>query len=174
MRKTSTIFSLLIAIAIISASMQTAAQGRSQDNNQKRDHKDNHDANSRDRYSYYEQARRDHGDRNNHRDKHHQKKEVRHVHHHDRYCDHRPVVVHHHKKPRYIYYRDYDVYYDCQKSVYIAYSGRSWSVTTAVPTGMRHMNVRSVKSYEVDYYDDDFPRYLERRRPSYGQVYTGW
>jgi hypothetical protein len=39
---------------------------------------------------------------------------------------------------------------------------------------MHQVNVRTTKSYEVDYYNDDFPTYLERRRPPYGREYTGW
>jgi hypothetical protein len=73
-----------------------------------------------------------------------------------------------------VYYKEYDVYYDCQKSVYITYSGRSWTVSTAIPRSMRYINPRQTRRYEVDYYDDDFPRYLERQRPSCGREYDGW
>jgi hypothetical protein len=97
------------------------------------------------------------------------------VHYHDRYCGHRPVVVHHHyKRPRYIYYRDYDVYYDFQRNAYISFTGRNWMVTAAVPMTMRHVNVRTVRSYEVDYYNDDIPHYLERGRPACGREFTSW
>lgn len=92
------------------------------------------------------------------------------MHVHDRYCHRRPVVVHHHyTRPRYVYYRDYDVYYDYTRNVYFSYSGRSWSMSTAIPVGMRHMNLRQVKRYEIDYYDDDFSNYLDNGRPAYGK-----
>jgi hypothetical protein len=77
-------------------------------------------------------------------------------------------------QPRYVYYRDYDVYYDNHRSVYISYSGRSWTITKALPVGMRHVNIRATKRFEVDYHDDDFPRYLETRRPSYGRECEDW
>jgi hypothetical protein len=91
---------------------------------------------------------------------------------HDRYCGH-TIVVHNYARPRYIYYRDYDVYYDCHSSVYISYSGRSWTVSAALPFAMRHINIRAANRYEVDYWDDNLPVYLERRRPTCDRVYFG-
>lgn len=187
MRNTSTIFSLIIGITIIGGATSAGAQGRrqhqdhdrnrdqsayreSRDDDERREHRD---GDHRDHYSHKD--RRDHGDRHRHRHYNdHYRREVRHIHYHDRYCGHRPVVHHHHKKPRYIYFRDYDVYYDSHRSVYISYTGRSWTISRAIPADMRYVNVRTTRSYEVDYYDDDFPSYLERRRPSCGQEYRGW
>jgi hypothetical protein len=98
---------------------------------------------------------------------------VRHVHYHDRYCGHRPVTYQH-KRPRYVYYRDYDVYYDLNRSVYVTYSGRSWTLSSSLPLNMRNVNVRTTRSYAVDYWDDDMPRFLQTGRPSCGEEYRGW
>ena len=107
------------------------------------------------------------------RDNNWERRNVRHYHHtHDRYCGH-TVVVHNYSRPRYIYYRDYDVYYDCHRSVYISYSGRSWTVSTALPIMMRNVNIRAANRFEVDYWDDNLPVYLERRRPACDRVYYG-
>jgi hypothetical protein len=168
MKNTSTIFSLIVALTITSVAMEANAQGNSQRRDDGRSDHRSRKHNKKDKkknYSY-------HDDQSNRRN---ERRVVEHVHYHDRYCNHRPVVVHHHAaRPRYIYYRDYDVYYDSHKSVYISLSGRNWTVTSSIPIGMRHVNVRTVKRYEVDYYDDDFPNYLQRRRPAYGREYTGW
>lgn len=193
MRNRSTIFSLLLGVSICSGALSAGAQERRRTNDhdrnrnqweykesRNRDHdhdkRDHRDEYRNDRYS--KNDRRDHvvRDRHHHHDRdHNYGREVRHIHYHDRYCGHRPVVVHHHyKKPRYIYFRDYDVYYDCHRNAYISYTGRSWTVSRAIPADMRYVNVRTTRSYEVDYYDDDFPSYLERRRPSCGQEYRGW
>jgi hypothetical protein len=110
---------------------------------------------------------------NNHRDHNWERRTVNHYYHtHDRYCGH-TVVVHNYARPRYIYYRDYDVYYDCNRSVYISYSGRSWTVSAALPFPMRHINVRSANRFEVDYWDDNLQVYLERRRPTCDRIYVG-
>jgi hypothetical protein len=176
MKRTSTIFSLLIVASIISGALSANGQDRKRDqdgdrNRDRSDHRDHNNGDQRDRYA-------DNNDRRGHRDRdrRHDRRVVKHVyHHHDRYCNHGPVVVHHHHiRPRYIYYRDYDVYYDSHRSVYISYSGRGWTLTTALPTAMRHVNIRTTKRFEVDYHDDDFPRYLETRRPSYGRECDDW
>lgn len=186
MKNTSTIFSLIIGVSIISGATSAGAQGRRQHQDDDRGRNqweyrdqrdDDHDRKGqRDGDRYDHNNKRDHGDRDrHHHNGNYHRREVRHIHYHDRYCGHRPVVVHHHyKKPRYIYFRDYDVYYDSHRSVYISYTGRSWTTTRAIPADMRYVNVRTTRSYEVDYYDDDFPSYLERRRPSCGQEYRGW
>ena len=97
--------------------------------------------------------------------RHHQNHR-REVHHHDQLG--RPggrTVVYQFREPRYVYYRDYNVYYDCHRDVYITLSGRNWAVSTNVPLALaRHDHDRHiVRSIDVDYYDDDLPRYLERR-----------
>jgi hypothetical protein len=113
------------------------------------------------------------GDKHNHHGTGHQHRDV-HVYHHDH--NHAPVerrVVYHHPAPvRYVYYSDYDVYYDCQRSVYISFSGRNWSVSTRVPVAMHRVDIQHAVRVDVDdYYDDDFTQHLERRRPG-GRVYA--
>jgi hypothetical protein len=177
-----------MSLVIISAVSEADAQGRRRgDDNKGPGHSDQRD--NRDRNDYNEQRdRNDHRDHDNkpdhhnaysyndHRDHHHHahRPVMRHVHYHDRYCGHRQVVHPHQVRPRYIYYRDYDVYYDLTRRVYVSYSGRSWSVSTAIPVGMRHVNVRTARSYEVDYWNDDIHGYLERGRPACGNEYRGW
>jgi hypothetical protein len=179
MKRTSTIL-MLIIVLISSASMSAEAQRRrdAQDNrnhqeenkNQNREHeRDDRDNKDHGNYSY---DKKWNYQGTNHHDNHYRDREVTHVYH---QYSHRPVVVYHQvSKPRYIYFKDYDVYYDNQRSVYITYSGRSWTVSGAAPHAMRNVNVRRVRSYEIDYHDDDFPRYLERRRPACGKEYRGW
>lgn len=173
MRTKSTIFSLLMGLAVIGVSMDAGAQGRGRDRDHERHGNNGHD--NRDRHDSYSNNRRDHDhDRDRHHHHDYRRRDV-HIHYHDRYCGHTPVVVHHHhNRPRYIYYRDYDVYYDFERSVYISYSGSNWTVTTALPIAMRHVNVRTTRSYEVDYYNDDMPAYLVRSRPSCGREFNGW
>jgi hypothetical protein len=180
MKKINTIFSLMIVLTMSSASMYAEAQGREQKaNNDRRNHSAYRDRND-DKKNHGNHDRHDKKGGNHYSNKHHgqrhyERRAVAHVHHHNRYCDHRDVVVHRYAaRPRYVYYRDYNVYYDCQKSVYISLSGRTWTVTSSIPIGMRQVNVRDVRRYEVDYYNDDFTTYLQRSRPVYGKEYIGW
>jgi hypothetical protein len=72
------------------------------------------------------------------------------------------VVVYRQQAPRYVYYRDYNVYYDYTRNAYISFSGRNWVVTTVAPVGMRYVNRSGLSCVNVDYYNDDFPQYLDR------------
>ena len=184
----STIFSLMIGLSVISV-VQLNAQSRGRDWNGERERADSRDRSERnDRDKNTNRGDRDRGDnhdwkddrdhdRGNHYGHSHDRyrhdydrRVVRHAHVHDRYCHRRPVVVHHHyTRPRYVYYRDYDVYYDYSRNVYFSYSGRSWSMSLGIPLGMRNVNLRTVKRYEVDYYEDDFGNYLDNGRPAYGK-----
>jgi len=93
----------------------------------------------------------------------------------DRYC-YTPVHRHgppswapahgYRAKKRYVYYQDYDVYYDCHSRAFISYSGRNWVVSYEVPSCMRRCDFDRLTYVDVDYYADDLPRYIERRRPS--------
>jgi hypothetical protein len=131
---------------------------------------DSHDRHEHhDRRAHYSYDRHDHHDRQHH----HAHAPVRRVytHHHSHSCEHR-VVVHHCDHPRYVYYRDYDVYYDNHRHVYITFSGRNWSISTGIPVHMRHVDVHHAGYAEVQYYDDDFVTYLDRGQPIYGRFYA--
>ncbi len=65
---------------------------------------------------------------------------------------------------RYVYYRDYNVYYDCYRGMYITLSGRNWVYSQRVPVQMRSVPFERMVYVELDYFDDDLPYYIERRR----------
>lgn len=82
------------------------------------------------------------------------------------------VVRDYRPRPRYIYYRDYDVYYDLERRAYITYSGRNWSVSASLPVALRRVELSRATRLEVGYVRDDLPSYLDRSRPVYTRVYT--
>jgi hypothetical protein len=154
---------------------QGRGNGRGHHNNGNGGHGGNGNGNGRGHGQYHERN----NDRSYH-DSHHQTEYSyggHHGHgHHDTkvvYVHHYPpverVVVHHHHntyyEPRYVYYRDYDVYYDTHRRVYITFSGRNWSISTEIPIRMHYVDRATVVSTHVDYYNDDFPVYLDSRRP---------
>lgn len=161
-----------VAILLISVwAVQLYAQGRGHGHGRghDRDH-EKHDAKEHKHY-HHKKEREYRRVEHHHR---HTPSSTRHVyhHHHSRHCEHRVVVHHHYERPRYVYYRDYDVYYDHHRHVYISYSGRNWTISASIPVGMRHVNIERVGYAEVEYYDDDFVTYLERGRPIYGRVHA--
>lgn len=189
MKKISTVFSLILGVSIMSAT--TLVQGQRSDDRRRgeaqRDHDDrdrndnNNDQSDRnnDKRGHWDNGNNHNNGRGQHQNNNHQERYS-----YDRRYDynynngrgnnHRTVVIHNvYKRPRYIYYRDYDVYYDCRNNAYISHSGRNWFVSPIPPHMMRHVNLRTTRSYEVDYWDDDFPTFLDRRRPTVGREY-GW
>ena len=124
---------------------------------------------SHDRYSY-DKDHRFHRDEHHHYSGHHHVYHDRQfVHQHSRFCEHR-VVVRHHERPRYVFYRDYEVYYDHHRNVFISYSGKGWTISANLPVHLRHINLNSEVCHSVDYYEDDFVSYLAVGRPAYGAV----
>jgi len=155
---------LMLCVGLINANAQGRGRGHGGGNG--RDHHDggHHNDHHDNHYNHYD---------------HHAS--VQHVYHHaHRDVYYRPVppprviVVHQPVpvRPRYVYYRDYNVYYDCHRSVYISYSGRGWAVSAALPVCLDRVDVRRANRVSVEYYDDDFPTYLDRGTPAYGAVYT--
>jgi len=160
-----------LVMFLIAAVTTAQAQRRGHDHNQHDNNRGgqgngyghgNHDRDyDRNRHDY-----RDHYDRHDRRDVV--------VYHH--YCPApAPRVVNHYyyDRPRYVYYRDYDVYYDCHRQVFISFSGRNWTVSVNRPVCMDRVDIYRAAQVNVNYYDDDFPVYLDQQRP-HGRVYAEW
>lgn len=75
---------------------------------------------------------------------------------------------------RYIYYEDYNVYYDCHRDVFVVWTGRNWVISNRIPDAMFRVDFRRTRVAGVDYWDDDFDFYLQRRRPAYVSISAGW
>jgi hypothetical protein len=57
--------------------------------------------------------------------------------------------------------------------VFITFSGNHWSISTSVPVRMVNVDRTRIVTDEMDYYDDDFPSYMDRLRPK-GEAYKDW
>jgi hypothetical protein len=75
---------------------------------------------------------------------------------------------------RYIYYQDYNVYYDCHRDVFVIWTGRNWVMSNRIPDVMYRVDFGRARVSGVDYWDDDFDFYLQRRRPAYLTISAGW
>ncbi len=97
------------------------------------------------------------------------------------YASERHVIYRHHRQAhpswapvygyryntRYIYYQDYHVYYDCDRNMFLTWTGRRWVVSNRIPDVMLRVDFRRTRVSGVDYWDDDLDFYLQRRRPAY-------
>ncbi|HEY3404530.1 MAG TPA: hypothetical protein VGK59_14170 [Ohtaekwangia sp.] len=160
--KTTIFLRGLFVVAFLIVSMGVMAQGRGRSNGRDRGHTNGYQR------DYH------HNDRHDRHDHHRSHQDV-YVHHHHHAPVYRRVTYHYHYRPvRYVYYRDYDVYYDCDRSVYISYSGRGWTISTGMPVILHHVDMQRAARVDVDdYYDDDFVGHLDRNRPN-GKLYAEW
>ena len=58
-------------------------------------------------------------------------------------------------KARYVYFKDYDVYYDHERSIYIVLSGNDWEVTAKLPVVLKGVDLRRAAKVDLDYSGDD-------------------
>ena len=174
--KTKNVLALSLTLMLMITGTMAWAQGRGNGHGKGKGHQKhqthNHDRNGNGRhYSHNRYSYHDH-------DRHHNHEAPRTVHvYHSRPVE-RTVVVHHHHhhrpaRVRYVYYRDYDVYYDCDRKVYISFGGRNWSISTEIPVRMYYADRNALATVEVDYYDDDFAHHLDSHRPG-GRICDHW
>jgi hypothetical protein len=145
-------------------SWQNPGKGHDKGFKKGHDKKDNHDRTDRRDYDW--SGHRDHDRRTS--------THVRHYHH-DRYASRRPAVrwvsvTHNHVRPRYIFYQDYNVYYDCNREVFMWLSNGRWVVSVERPIMLHRVNLASVVAVGVDYYADDFTTHAARKRPVYFSI----
>lgn len=139
----------LSAILILLTVSVAFPQGRG--NGGKHSHSNKHDRewndNTRIREYYYE------GDRYSRRGDHY----------HHYYVS--PWMKRHHPqmKTRYVYFRDYNVYYDYHRNVYMTLSGRNWVFTAELPLAMRRVDPHRIIYVDVDYVADDLYGYHVQR-----------
>lgn len=186
-RNSLSLLMLVMVLSGIGTDLQAQGRGRGNgyDNPGRGNDKENHPGKGHDKDRDYRDDDRDRYDRDD-RDRDHHYYSSRHDHH-DNYRD-RHVTYHHHRNgppswapaygyrynTRYMYYRDYNVYYDCHRNVFITWTGRNWMISTRVPDVMCHVDFRRAVVTGVDYWDDDFDFYLERRRPLYVSIHASW
>jgi hypothetical protein len=66
---------------------------------------------------------------------------------------------------RYVYYRDYDVYFDQVKHGYYTFNGRRWIFSTTRPAIIKHVDLARAPHVVEVYHQDDFGRHLNNVRP---------
>lgn len=157
---------------------EKVSQGRGHDKKdfKDRDHdRDNHGRDNWDKNRDSDRDRYARNDRDRHYDRHYSNEGYRYRKHvtynYHRYR--RPVwapVYGHRYNTRYIYYNDYNVYYDCHRDLFLLWTGRRWVVSYTVPNVLVHVNFNRTIVTGVDYWDDDFDNYLERRRPVFVSI----
>ena len=145
MNKTTGLILMIFGILVASGSFAQERRHHA-DRDDKHCHENKHDHHSRNKHNY-----------------------CNHCHHDNRYSKHShqrhaaPWSQAPRSKTRYVYFRDYNVYYDYKRNVYLTLSGRNWAISTEVPLPMRRVDVRRIAYADVDFYGDDLYYYHTHR-----------
>jgi hypothetical protein len=67
-------------------------------------------------------------------------------------------------KTRHVFFKEYDVYYDLEKSVYISLSGSSWVVSAQIPVKLASVNLGAAVQVEIDLEMDDPQKYYSKHK----------
>lgn len=151
MKTATKFFSLLLLGIALGAGIEADAQGRGKGDRNKGDHEDHYRGK----------------DWDNDFKRHPHRKNARHVVVH-RYHRPIPVVVHrapvrvYHRPARFVYYKEYNTYFDRTRNVYIVFAAGHWMASRVAPIAMRRVNMTTAVCMEVNYFDDDFTAYLDR------------
>lgn len=70
-------------------------------------------------------------------------------------------------KTRYVYFKDYDVYYDHNRGVYISISGGKWVVSAKIPAQLSNVNLVMAAKIDLDFDGDDPQRDHDRHKKQY-------
>lgn len=70
-------------------------------------------------------------------------------------------------KTRYVYFKDYDVYYDNTRGVYIFISGRKWVVTAKLPSVLTGIDLVAAVKIDLDFDGDDPQRDHDSHQKKY-------
>lgn len=165
MKTEKKITGLAIAMLILFTAFGSYAQERRRESNGHEQHERNqkHDSDKREHAQRNDHYDHHHGDRSRH---HHNSAWKRHEHPRLTPWSHAPRT-----RTRYVYFKDYNVYYDYRRHVYMSLAGRNWMFSTELPLAMRNVNVHHIVYAEVDYYGDDL-YYYHTHNPHYVKIYS--
>jgi len=170
MKSVRNFLSVLMLVLLVSAvGTDSLAQGRG--HGKGRGHNKNWKDKDHDQYDNRDREDHDHYSSNhryNYRDRY-----VTYNHHRNSPPSWAPAYGHRYNT-RYIYYRDYNVYYDCHRNVFVTWTGRNWTITTHIPRVLIGVDFNHCAVAGVDYWDDDFDFYMTSRRPSYVSIQASW
>jgi hypothetical protein len=70
-------------------------------------------------------------------------------------------------KTRYVYFSEYDVYYDHDRGVYISIGGNNWQVTAKIPSILSGVDLKAAVKIDLDFSGDDPQRNNKDHRSKY-------
>ncbi len=72
-------------------------------------------------------------------------------------------------KTRYVYFNEYNVYYDHDRGVYISLSGNNWQVTAKLPSILSSVDLNAAVKIDLDFSGDDPQKYNKDHRSKFGK-----
>ena len=72
-------------------------------------------------------------------------------------------------KTRYVYFSQYNVYYDHDRGVYISLGGNNWQVTAKLPSILSGVDLNAAVKVDLDFSGDEPFRYNSDHRKKWGK-----
>lgn len=70
-------------------------------------------------------------------------------------------------KTRYVYFTEYNFYYDNNRGVYIYLSGNNWEVSASIPNLFKTVNLTAAVKIDLDFDADDPQKYNADHKKKY-------
>jgi hypothetical protein len=70
-------------------------------------------------------------------------------------------------KTRYVYFKDYPVYYDNDRGVYISMSGKNWSISAKLPDILKGVDLLAAPKIDLDFSGDEPQQSYDKHREEY-------
>lgn len=72
-------------------------------------------------------------------------------------------------KTRYVYFSDYNVYYDHERGVYISLGGNNWQITAKLPSILSGVDLTAAVKVDLDFSGDDPQRNNREHKQKFGK-----
>ncbi len=72
-------------------------------------------------------------------------------------------------KTRYVYFKDYNVYYDHDRGVYISLGGNNWQITAKLPSILSGVDLKAAVKVDLDFSGDDPQRNNQDHKRKFGK-----
>ena len=72
-------------------------------------------------------------------------------------------------KTRYVYFSDYNVYYDNTRGVYISVAGSNWQIDAKLPNILSGVDLNAAVKVDLDFSGDEPQRYNKDHKNNFGK-----
>jgi len=73
-------------------------------------------------------------------------------------------------KTRYVFFRDYAVYYDHERGVYISLAGKDWQVSASLPVNLKGVDLHAAVKIDLESDGNEPQRYYYQHKEKFAKL----